>query len=134
MRRFADDGVGHGAEASGAELGFAPAVEFAVNLVPPVSRLRAAGLQFHILQTEAQQDRLFRPLVHMPIVVALLFGDAQGACAQSLQRGLDGIARFALGGGGDGVAGFPRGLNSGFKGGVGHGAVPFAIGLGCHRL
>ena len=83
---------------------------FAVDLVPPAAALGAARLHFHVLQAEAQQHRLFRPLVHVPVAVVLPLGHAQRPAVERGQRRLDRLARLTLGGGGDRVAGPPTRL------------------------
>ena len=77
--------------------------------------LRAAGLDAHVLDAKAQQDRFLGPLVHMPGAVRPALGDAQRALVQRLQRGFHGIACLASRGGGDGVAGLPGGFDDGLQ-------------------
>ena len=74
----------------------------------------------HIVDAKAQKDGFLRPLVDVPIL-ALLLGDPQRSAIERVERVLDGLARFARGGGGNRVARVPRGFDGDLKLGVGHG-------------
>ena len=86
----------HSAETGGAPVGRGPAVEFRWHLVPPCAVAIAAGDRFHIVQEKGQQHRLFRPLVHVPRPVRLLFRHAQRAAVQRVQGGFNRVADLAL--------------------------------------
>ena len=101
----------------------AEAEKEAKKIQDEAAALRTARLHFHILDAEAQQHSLFRPLVHVPIAVALSFGHAQLAAVQRVQRVLDGFARLARGRGRDFVTCLPGGFDCGLKLGVGHGKL-----------
>src|SRR6056297_1189074 len=94
---FAHHAVGHGTKPRRFPVGLAPALELAVDLVPPAATLRAAVLHLHVLDAKAQQNRLLGPLVHMPVAIVLPFGHAQLARIERIQRRLDGLAGFAPG-------------------------------------
>ncbi len=135
---LAHDAVGNGTEPGGFPLRIAPSGKLAVDLVPPAAALRAAGLHFHVLDPEPQQNGLLGPLVHMPCAVRLTFRDTQRALVQRLQRCLDGVALIAPCGGGDRIAGFPCSFDGGFQSRtlfIGHDDLPLCpIQGGCWPL
>ncbi len=96
--RFANNAIGHGTETCLFPLGFTPALELAVDLVPPAGALRAAGLLFHILDAEAQQHCLLGPLVDMPVATVLTLSHTQLAGIQCVQGLFDRIALLTCGG------------------------------------
>mmetsp|Transcript_18116 Transcript_18116/g.28068 ORF Transcript_18116/g.28068 Transcript_18116/m.28068 type:complete len:296 (-) Transcript_18116:65-952(-) len=122
--RLADDTVGDSAEARSLPLIVAPALELAVDLVPPAAALRTAILLFHVLDAKTKQHSLFGPLVHMPAAIVLLLRHAQAAAIKGSQSILNRIAGLSRGGGRDGVTRLPGGFNGGFKLCVGHLTLP----------
>jgi hypothetical protein len=117
----ADDGAGDGAEGGLFELGLVPVGELALDLVPPGADARAARTQDGVGgEAEGEEDGLLEPLVGVP-VVAVLFGDAEGAVVEEGERGADGVGGRAALAGGQAVAGVPGGLDGGLQiGDVGH--------------
>src|SRR5581483_8509528 len=118
--RATNDGAGNGAEAGVAKAVLAPAVEFRRHLVPPRRLARAARYRGHVVEAERQQHRLLQPLMHLPFAVSLTFGDARFAFVEQVERVIDGLADFAVGGGRNAFAGVERGVDGGFEGGSGH--------------
>ena len=109
--RAADDGARHRAKAGVAKPVLAPAVELRRHLVPPRGLAGAAGNRAHVVEAERQQHRLLQPLIDLPFAAGLALGDARLALVEQFERGIDGVADFALGRGRDAVAGIERGVD-----------------------
>jgi hypothetical protein len=118
--RAADDGTRDGAKAGVAKPVLAPALEFRGHLVPPRGHAGTAGNRAHVVEAERQQHRLLQPLVDLPLAAGLALGDADLAPVEQLERVIHRVPDFALGRGGDTVAGIERGVDGGFEGGKRH--------------
>ena len=115
VRRLTNNCVRNSTEASRLEVFSAPTFELAVDLVPPAVTLRTTRLKLHILDTEAQEHGLFRPLVYMPLTVILTFGNTQCTAIKRVERIFNRFTGFARGRRGDRIAGFPRGFDGSFE-------------------
>src|SRR6266851_906843 len=121
-----DDRARHGAETGRAKARGVPAREFRRHLVPPLRGTGTAGDLAHVVEAEGEQHRLLEPLVDAP-GSAVLRGDAQLAAVEGSECRLDGVAHGARGGGIDGVARLPGGVDSRLQLGDVHGDC--ALGL-----
>ena len=118
--RAAHDRTRHGAETGVAEFLLGIILELRGHLVPPGRAAGAAADRAHVVETERQQHRLLQPLVDLPRAVRLRLGDARLALVEQIERELDGVAHFTLGGGVDGIAGVEGGVQRGFESGKRH--------------
>ncbi len=118
--RFANNCIWNSAEACSFPLGLAPALELAVDFIPPTGALWATRLFLHVLDTETKQNGFFGPLVHVPIAIFHLFRNAQLTTVQCVQRVFDRVASFTSGCWGDCIACLPGGFDRGFQLRVGH--------------
>ena len=121
------DAIGHGAKAGRLPSVVVPAFPLVVDLVPPGGTLRTAFLQFHVLETEAEEHGLLCPLVDVPSAVIHALGDANPAFVQRCQGTLDGVTAFAGRHGRYLVADVPSGFDRGFELSVGH------LGTSCSK-
>ena len=124
---------GHGAEAGVLEAVGAPAREFRRHLVVPgglagALETAAAGDRRGVVEAEGEQHGLLQPLARLPLA-GLLFGDAQLAFVEAVERRLDGVADLAPGAGTDSIALLPGGVDDRLQLFRIHGFVPVIEGL-----
>src|SRR6266446_5112893 len=89
--------VRHSPHTRFAEARIVPALKFRGDLVPPHSFAGPAGNHAHLVEAEREQHRLLQPLVHPPVTIGVALGNPCHAAIEQVERGLYGLAHWALG-------------------------------------